>query len=339
MTEHLKKEIEKEIEVEWESCLKFSIDDLVGGTTSNSTPLYGFPNETRIGVFFNDGFFEDDLSSGIQDFYVLDPTSFTPEHQKKLEKKPVSIWKTELTEIKKDGTSAWINLNRLHDQGASRVTELSWLLACIEHFKLCGLKTDTPVIIECSADEQNFLSMAFLRAIRKCLGTQPLQLLVFTSTRCFSRMDPWNNALRASSATATALWGGANVVFTAPFDAVTGARDHWGHRLARNTALILKSESGFTGTNDPAQGSFAIETLTDTLIQAAKKTLPRLLDQGFEVLIREDAEYFQSAYSSGKKSILGVTQFVPLSDPTGKPFGDETKIHQERIRFARVFEK
>ena len=81
--------------------------------------------------------------------------------------------------------------------------------------------------------------------------------------------DPWVNMLRTTMACATAAWGGADCITVLPFTWPLGQPDAFARRMARNTSVVLMEESGLGRVADPAAGSFAIETLTADLENAA----------------------------------------------------------------------
>src|SRR5690606_31806680 len=79
--------------------------------------------------------------------------------------------------------------------------------------------------------------------------------------------------------TFAAALGGADSIATAAFDGLCGPEaaevdglgrgSELGRRLALNTQLILRDESGLDRSVDPAGGSHYVEALTDALARAA----------------------------------------------------------------------
>jgi methylmalonyl-CoA mutase len=77
--------------------------------------------------------------------------------------------------------------------------------------------------------------------------------------------DPCVNILRATTEAMAAVLGGADTVTVTPFDACYKAPDEASRRLARNTQLLLKHEAWLGRVADPGGGSYALETITDSL--------------------------------------------------------------------------
>ncbi len=86
------------------------------------------------------------------------------------------------------------------------------------------------------------------------------------ATREMSVTAPWVNALRASAAALSAALGGADTVFTTTHDDSDAATSR---RLARNTQLMLRDESGLDRVQDPAGGAGQFEAMTDQLLARA----------------------------------------------------------------------
>ena len=66
------------------------------------------------------------------------------------------------------------------------------------------------------------------------------------------RYDAYNNVLRGTTEAMSAVIGGCDSLAVTPFDEVYREPDENSRRLARNTQLILKHESWFDRTVDPA---------------------------------------------------------------------------------------
>jgi methylmalonyl-CoA mutase len=75
--------------------------------------------------------------------------------------------------------------------------------------------------------------------------------------------------LRSTVACFAAGVGGADVVTVQPFDAALGLPDAFARRIARNTQALLVEEGHLARVLDPAGGSWYVESLTESLAQAA----------------------------------------------------------------------
>jgi methylmalonyl-CoA mutase len=66
----------------------------------------------------------------------------------------------------------------------------------------------------------------------------------------------------------SAIIGGADAIANLPYDSYHKDNE-FGDRIARNQLLVLKNESYFDKVNNPADGSYYIETLTAQLAEKA----------------------------------------------------------------------
>jgi methylmalonyl-CoA mutase len=172
------------------------------------------------------------------------------------------------------------------DAGASEGQEIGFVLgsatASLRALVDGGLDVSTAasqIALEIAADVDLFSTIAKLRALRHCwtVVLQESGVTVEGATsglvrveavaggRWLTQVDPWVNLLRATTATAGAVFGGADAVIVEPFDTAVGLGGDLGRRMARNTQLLLQDESGLGRVTDPAGGSYYVEVLTDQL--------------------------------------------------------------------------
>jgi methylmalonyl-CoA mutase len=134
------------------------------------------------------------------------------------------------------------------------------------------------ILFRLTADADQFLTMAKLRALRKLwarveavCGLSPAALLLAADTawRMMTKRDPYVNMVRACIAVASAGLAGADAITALPFTMAIGLPDRFARRIARNTQLILIEEAHVGKVMDPAAGAGAIENMTDQLCQKA----------------------------------------------------------------------
>jgi methylmalonyl-CoA mutase len=100
--------------------------------------------------------------------------------------------------------------------------------------------------------------------------------------------------------------------------------NEFGDRIARNQLLILKKESYFDQVNNPADGSYYIESLTQQLvekslvlfkdIEAHGGFLKQLNDGTIKRKIQESADKEQNLFDSGKEILLGTNKHANKDD-------------------------
>ena len=173
----------------------------------------------------------------------------------------------------------------IHAAGGSEAQELAFTLASavayLRAMEQGGIALDDAsrfIYFRLAADQDQFLTIAKLRAIRKLwsrieqacgLDPRPAFVAAETAWRMMTKRDPHGNIVRGTIAALAAAVGGADAVTVLPFSATLGIPDAFSRRVARNTQLILIEEANLHRVADPAAGSGAIEALTDQLCRVA----------------------------------------------------------------------
>src|SRR5262249_8201809 len=156
----------------------------------------------------------------------------------------------------------------VHNAAGSEAQELAFAIAsAVEYLRVLeagGVPLDAArrmVYFRLSADADQFLTVAKLRAVRKLwarieeacgLVPKPPHVAAETAWRMMTRRDPYVNMLRTTIAVAAAGLGGADSIAALPHTAPLGLPDAFARRIARNTQLILLEESNLAKVADPA---------------------------------------------------------------------------------------
>lgn len=177
-----------------------------------------------------------------------------------------------------------------------------------------------------------FFEIAKIRALRllyaslAALHGKPEKCrIAATPTRRNKTIYDYNvNMLRTTTECMAAIVGGADTVTNLPYDALYHKSNEFGERIARNQLLILKNESHFDVTANPADGSYYIENLTSQLaekalalfkeIEAGGGFLPQLKEGTIQRKIRESAEKEQAAFDSGAEVLVGTNKYPNKAD-------------------------
>jgi methylmalonyl-CoA mutase len=166
-----------------------------------------------------------------------------------------------------------------------------------------------------------------------------------------TKRDPWVNLLRTTVACFAAGVGGADVVTVQPFDAALGLPDAFSRRIARNTQNLLVEEGHLARVLDPAGGSWYVESLTDSLAQAAWDWFTEIERAGGLVAALDSglvAERIGAAWAERTErlahrtdAITGVSEFPNLAEklPEREPATDPRPTGGlPRVRAAQEFE-
>ena len=144
-----------------------------------------------------------------------------------------------------------------------------------------------------------------------------LYLHASTSSWNCTTLDPHTNLLRHTTEAMSAVLGGANAISVAAYDCVFQEPTEFSRRLARNLPLILKEEAQLARVNDPAAGSYFLETLTDDLARRAWALFQELEAAGGMPAVRPRvAEMLRSAttatfqrIATGEQVVVGTNRF------------------------------
>lgn len=235
-----------------------------------------------------------------------------------------------------------VNTTEYVERGAGAVYELALALAlATRHLReadaagIAAAELAAALEFTLAAGADQFLEIAKLRAFRRLWATvlehcgvpAPLRrsdVYVQTSRRMVSSLDRSVNMLRATTATFAAAVGGADGITVLPFDEPYGQTvtepGPLGRRVARNTQLVLAEEASLHRVDDPAGGSWYVESLTDQLARLAWTEFRAL--EGAGGIAASDptgrlaaaADRRHSEVAHRRRSLTGVNQFPWLGD-------------------------
>ena len=137
--------------------------------------------------------------------------------------------------------------------------------------------------------------------------------------------DAYVNMLRGTTETMSAAIAGVDSIEVLPFDHAFRAPGEFSNRIARNVQSILKEESHFNKIVDPAAGSYYIETLTQSIIDASWK------------LFREVEE--KGGYTAAFKAGFVQEQVTAVSDKKDKLLAQRRETLLGTNQFPNFLEK
>ncbi len=163
-----------------------------------------------------------------------------------------------------------------------------------------------------------------------------------TSGVSLTEQDPYNNVVRTTLEALAAVLGGTQSLHTNSFDEALGLPTDFSARIARNTQLILASETGITRVVDPLGGSYYLERLTQDLADRAWMLIEeveelggmtRAVESGMPKLrIEESAALRQARIDRGEEVIVGVNRYLPPEPDHVEILDiDNTKVREEQV--------
>ncbi len=194
------------------------------------------------------------------------------------------------------------------------------------------------------------------RAMRERYGasarSQMLKYHIQTSGRSLHAQEISFNDIRTTLQALYALFDNCNSLHTNAFDEAITTPTEQSVRRAVAIQLIISRELGLNYCENPWQGSFVINELTDLVEEAVYREFERISERGGVLgamdtmyqrgKIQEESLYYESRKHDGSLPIVGVNTFLPKA-------GEEDEVRElelirsteqekkEQIRQVRVF--
>ena len=195
-----------------------------------------------------------------------------------------------------------------------------------------------------------FPEIAKLRALRRLWATllhgfglpaslnAGLRIHASTASWTQTTLDPHSNLLRHTTEAMSAVLGGADSLSVAPFDSLFAETNDFSARLARNLSVLLREEAGLGRVQDPAAGSYFLETLTDQLAQEAWTLFQRLeaaggLPQARGLCLEEIKAVATDTFrriASGQQVVVGTNRFQNRAE--------QFSFHPKKLLRSAVFD-
>lgn len=216
--------------------------------------------------------------------------------------------------------------------GANMVQQIAYAVAhANEYFNRLPI-LNQQLVINVAVGTNYFFEIAKLRAIRllyKAVAKEynhnlDCHIFAVPTKRNKTLYDYNVNMLRTTTECMSAIIGGADAIANLPYDSLYHKDNEFGDRIARNQLLILKKESYFDKVDNPADGSYYIDTLTNQLAEKALLLFKNIEENGgflkqlnegiIKRKIQESADKEQELFDSGKEVLLGTNKYPNKMD-------------------------
>lgn len=225
-----------------------------------------------------------------------------------------------------------INAALYQNAGANMVQQIAYSLGHANEYFNRIEAIHKPIVFEVTVGTNYFFEIAKLRALRLLFNLIAKEYnhnfdcnIIVSPTKRNKTLYDYNiNMLRTTTECMSAFIGGADAIANLPYDALYHKDNEFGDRIARNQLLILKNESYFDKVDNPADGSYYIETITTQLaekslalfkeIEANGGFLKQLNDGIIKRKIQESADAEQNLFDTGKEILLGTNKHPNKQD-------------------------
>lgn len=221
--------------------------------------------------------------------------------------------------------------------GASAVQELAYTLAMaseyLDKITEAGLSADmvaAQLQMSIGVGSGYFIEIAKFRAARVLWSrmmnaynakADSSKVFLHATTTMWNNTvyDPHVNILRTTTEAMSATLGNVDSLNVKPFDASYTESTALAERVARNIQIILKEEAYFNKIVDPGAGSYYIENITKSLIDAAWKEFTDIEEKGgylgqlkvgaIQKALEATANSRMQKIAQRRETLLGTNQF------------------------------
>lgn len=310
----------------------------------------------------------DKLSGTIQndilkEFMVRNTYVYPPEHSMKIIADIFEFTSRNMPKFNSISISGY----HMQEAGATADIELAYTLADgLEYIRTgikAGLKIDdfAPRLSFFWAIGMNhFMEVAKMRAARMLWAkivkqfdplkekSMALRTHCQTSGWSLTEQDPFNNVARTAIEALAAAMGHTQSLHTNALDEAIALPTDFSARIARNTQIILQTETDICRTVDPWGGSYYVEYLTEqiaekawTLIEEVESLggMAKAIETGVpKMRIEEAAAKKQARIDGGLDTIVGVNNYITDEKSDIEILEvDNTKVREQQLaRLAQL---
>jgi methylmalonyl-CoA mutase len=256
------------------------------------------------------------------------------------------------------------------EAGANPITQLAFTLAngftIVEYYLARGMKIDDfapnlsfffsngmdPEYAVIGRVARRIWARAMRDLYRAGPRSQMLKYHIQTSGRSLHAQEIQFNDVRTTLQALYALFDNCNSLHTNAYDEAITTPTEESVRRAVAIQLIINKELGLNKTQNPWQGSFAVEELTDIVEEAVYREFDSISERGgvlgaMETMyqrsrIQEESLYYETMKHDGRLPIVGVNTFLGAEDGGAEIRGAELirsteEEKRDQVQAVRAF--
>jgi methylmalonyl-CoA mutase len=168
--------------------------------------------------------------------------------------------------------------------------------------------------------------------------SQKLKYHIQTSGRSLHAQEMSFNDIRTTLQALCAVYDNCNSLHTNAYDEAVTTPTAESVRRAMAIQLVINREWGLAGCDNPLQGSYVVEELTDLVEEAVLAEFERLNERGGVLgamelgyqrgRIQDESMYYEQRKHDGTLPIIGVNTFL---DPEAKPVPDAIELARSTL--------
>ena len=161
--------------------------------------------------------------------------------------------------------------------------------------------------------------------------------------------QPLNNIVRVALQTLAAVLGGTQSLHTNSYDEALALPTEEAVKVALRTQQLVAYESGVADFVDPLGGSYAVESLTNTIEKRARQYIDTIeemggmtkaIEKGYVQREIQNTSYnYQLSIEENKRVVVGVNRFIDEEEHAPPTLTIDPATEKDQIERLRAFKK
>jgi len=249
-----------------------------------------------------------------------------------------------------------VNSGLYQNSGANIFEEIAFTLShANEYLNHLNGKCANKIAFNISMGSNYFFEIAKLKALRLLWSTITKEynneinfphIIAKPSKRNKTIYDYNNNILRTTTECMSAILGGANTISNITYDSIFNNKNEYSDKIALNQLLIIKHETYIDKVKNAADGSYYINSLTNTIAEESLKIFKDIEKNGgfisaleksiIQKRIDNSHRIEQELLNKNKEKLLGINIFTDIDQKIkseiNKPIFTKSNTRKTKIK-------
>ena len=249
-----------------------------------------------------------------------------------------------------------VNSGLYQNSGANIFEEIAFTLShANEYLNHLNGKCANKIAFNISMGSNYFFEIAKLKALRLLWSTITKEynneinfphIIAKPSKRNKTIYDYNNNILRTTTECMSAILGGANTISNVTYDSIFNNKNEYSDKIALNQLLIIKHETYIDKVKNAADGSYYINSLTNTIAEESLRIFKDIENNGgfisalekniIQKRIDKSHRIEQELFNNNKEKLLGINIFTDkdqkIKSEINKPIFTKSNTRKTKIK-------
>ena len=249
-----------------------------------------------------------------------------------------------------------VNSGLYQNSGANIFEEIAFTLShANEYLNHLNGKCANKIAFNISMGSNYFFEIAKLKALRLLWSTITKEynneinfphIIAKPSKRNKTIYDYNNNILRTTTECMSAILGGANTISNITYDSIFNNKNEYSDKIALNQLLIIKHETYIDKVKNAADGSYYINSLTNTIDEESLRIFKDIEKNGgfisalekniIQKRIDKSHRIEQELFNNNKEKLLGINIFTDIDQKIkseiNKPIFTKSNTRKTKIK-------